>query len=73
MNASRIDVVKNPVQTESAFWKVSGMHNHCINQLFGAEGQIDMLLQDYLIPIGDQLDGVEREAYDAWLPTIRYE
>lgn len=45
----------------------------CINQWLDTEDQIDKLLQDYLIPLGDQLDGVAREAYDAWLPTIKHE
>ena len=44
-----------------------------VNQWLDTEDQIATLVQDYLVPLGDQLASEAREAYNEWLPTIHYE
>jgi hypothetical protein len=47
--------------------------SRAINQWLDTEEQVQTLVDDYLVPLGDQLTGAAREAYEAWLPTVSYE
>lgn len=44
-------------------WEVNDMLN-------SEETEIDHLIEEYLKPLRGQLDGVRKEVYDQWLPTI---
>ena len=44
-------------------WEVSDMLNH-------EEADIDRLIEEYLTPLRCQLEGVRKETFDRWLPTI---
>lgn len=51
-----------PVSILSA-WEVNDMLN-------GEDAEINHLVEEYLRPLRDQLNGVRMKAYDRWLPTI---
>lgn len=51
-----------PVSILSA-WEVNDMLNH-------QESEIDRLIEEYLKPLRCQLEGVRKESFDRWLPSI---
>ena len=44
-----------------------------INQWLDTEAQMEILVRDYLVSLGDQLIGEAREIYESWLPTVQYD
>ena len=44
-------------------WEVNDMLN-------GVDAEIEHLVEQYLKPLRIQLEGVRRDTYDRWLPTI---
>ena len=51
-----------PVSILSA-WEVNDMLNH-------EDAEIQHLIEEYLRPLRCQMEGMRKEAYDRWLPTI---
>ena len=57
--------------------KVRELHPHYIlsasevnDMLNFEEEEIDLLVDEYLRPLGSQLQGIRKDAFDRWLPTI---
>ena len=41
-----------------------------INQWLDTPEQVKLLVEEYLKPLRRQLNGMEKEAYDRWIPTV---
>ena len=63
VNQSLVELRETEPSSILSAWEANDMLNN-------EEDEINHLVEEYLKPLRDQLDGVRMEAYDRWLPTI---